>query len=209
MSAWCQLASAQAQGRAAELAPPLRAGDVRPPRAVLAARLALHLTVTPRIATALRAWCRLHDIGAGEVVAEHRPMPIPPRPDTVLHTQLAPAPRETLRHRRMRLRRGDLPLACCDVWWLPGRMSLAMQAAFAADALPDGPMLQALALRRSLVAETQPDEGTCLVERRGLVLVADGMPVAAFREVYRLELPQPAGVQQAAARPAAALPSPA
>lgn len=188
MSAWRQTTPDHGPARLAGGATFARPTEARPPRAVLAARLALHLTLGPRTTLALLDWCRLHDIGAGEVVVEPRAMPIAPRVDDDLLERLATAPGEAPSHRRMRLRRGDIALASCDLWWLPTRMAPAMQAAFRADVLPDPAMLQPLVLRRHMLVEARPAEGPCLLERRGIIIAADGAPVAAFHEAYRPEI---------------------
>jgi chorismate-pyruvate lyase len=164
----------------------------------------------------LESWCREHGLAADpRIVAQ--PVAGADEPVTVEQRQrLRIEAGEPVRYRRVRLACGSKVLSEADNWYVPGRLTPAMNEAlertdtpfgkairpldpyrrtFAAELLwsplPEGWELQD---REALATALERDGGdasalpTYLIEHRALVLRQDNLPVSEVRERYRSDL---------------------
>ena len=166
----------------------------------------------------LDAWCARHRLAAPgtTVTAERVPdadAPATPEQRALLHVDV----QEPVRHRRVRLRCGDHVLSEADNWYVPARLTPAMNAALDSSDVSFGRAVQPLHFRRQtlsailLWSPLPPDwdlgapapsatGGTLaipghLLEHRALLLLPDGTPFSTLVETYTgdmLAFPPPA-----------------
>jgi hypothetical protein len=154
-------------------------------------RLSAYLRAADSATRALDAWCVEHGIGAGPILADKQGLARPAPPDADLLDALAPVPGETVEHRRVTLRRGDVALSDCDLWWLPDRLAPGLAAELDATSIPFGAAIAGLRpTRRTIFAAALPDGLPHILELRALVLAGatPPRPIAAARERYRRAL---------------------
>lgn len=159
----------------------------RPP--ATAAALLRAIQRGPTATRALGRWCEQRGLGEGPVhasVLRDRPAMI--APDILLDALEVVGPTR-LRHRRATLRRGEVALADCDLWWLPDRLPAAVTAALDATDQPFGALVAPLRPRRCSVETWIAGAGAAHVLEIGAVVLArragGPLPVAVVRERYR------------------------
>ena len=102
----------------------------------------------------LLAWCDEHGLSEGPITVEIRQRFAPALvPDAVLPA-LELGPGETIHYRQVRLMRGSLPLAAAENWFVPQRLTAAMNEALLRTNVPFGQVIAPLQpLRRTLACE--------------------------------------------------------
>ena len=101
----------------------------------------------------LLAWCEEHGLSEGPITVEIRQRFAPALvPDEVLPA-LELGPGETIHYRQVRLTRGSLPLAAAENWFVPQRLTAAMNEALIRTNVPFGQVIAPLQpFRRTLAA---------------------------------------------------------
>ncbi|WP_199100936.1 hypothetical protein [Dyella sp. ASV21] len=106
----------------------------------------------PSATLTLERWCGAHHLAAeAKVIAERvrgmdKPLPADAR------EQLAIGPDEPVRYRRVQLSCGGLVLSEADNWYVPSRLTEAMNQALDASDTPFGKVVQPLHFRRQTLA---------------------------------------------------------
>ncbi|MCP8938533.1 hypothetical protein NK718_08405 [Alsobacter sp. SYSU M60028] len=138
----------------------------------------------------LEAWCRAHGLPRADGVRVRRhPGPDAP-PPAAMARLLGPRPGEPVRHRRVELVYGDVPLSQADNWYLPDRLDVSTRMRLETTDTPFGFAVAALGPKRRTLALRAPSalNGEWLFELDVLVTRHDGIPLAAIVERYRATL---------------------
>jgi hypothetical protein len=156
----------------------------------------------------LERWCAAHALAVPpRIVAERvRGLDKPPTPEQ--RAELRVAPTETVRYRRVRLRCGAVVLSEADNWYVPGRLTTAMNAQLDGSDVPFGKVVQALHFRRRTLSSTllwsplpegwemnpaAAGDGDAaaqlripehLLQHRAVLLLPDGTPFSEVVETY-------------------------
>ena len=142
---------------------------------------------------ALEHWCHLHGAAAGARVVALRVRSVEVQPSALQRCRLRAAKGEVVRHRRVRLLCGALYLAEADNWYLPHRLTPAMNWLLDWTDTPFGRAVQGLRFRRRLLAADllgPPAAGSGpgpVLRHRALLVGADGLPLAEVVESYTRE----------------------
>ena len=127
-------------------------------------------------------------------------------PDDVLPA-LALDPRETIHYRQVRLMRGTLPLATAENWFVPQRLTAAMNEALDETGTPFGTVIAPLRpVRRILAASVQP-QPEIILEHVALIRSGSGAALALVKEGYLPDLVSFAPLRRFGSRPAIGCPS--
>jgi hypothetical protein len=154
----------------------------------------------------LERWCGVHHMASPARVIAQRvrgvDKPLPPE----LRTQLAIDVKEPVKYRRVQLTCGDHVLSEADNWYLPNRLTVAMNRQLDSSEVPFGKVVQPLHFRRKTLsadllwsplpagwelhrAQAQPAAGPLvmphlLLQHRALLFADDGRPFSALVETY-------------------------
>lgn len=143
----------------------------------------------------LERWCVDHGLAEPvRIVADRDAAAVVPAGDEQRRL-LAVGPDEPVRFRRVRLRCGALVLSEADNWYVPARLTPAMNRLLDAGDTPFGRAVAALRFaRRTLSAEPlwHPPPGAgagsavpaAVLRHRAVLVLPDGTPVAALVETY-------------------------
>jgi chorismate-pyruvate lyase len=157
----------------------------------------------------LGQWCADHRLAAEpKIVAQRVPTAAPPVSEQ-LRRDLHAAPGDELRFRHVRLRCGSLVLAEADNWYVPGRLSAAMNAQLESSDVPFGVVVRELHFQRHTLAarllwqplapgwemraaparRTAESNGelavpAAVLEHRALLALPDGTPISEVVETY-------------------------
>jgi hypothetical protein len=95
-------------------------------------------------------------------------------------------PAEPLRYRRVRLRCGTVVMSEADNWYVPRRLTPAMNLTLDTTDEPFGRVVQSLAFKRIRLAAEQPRgrPGVVLIHR-ALLSLPDGTPFSYVIEAYQ------------------------
>lgn len=154
----------------------------------------------------LERWCGVHHMASpARVIAqrmrgEDKPLP----PD--LRAQLAIDANEPVKYRHVQLKCGDHVLSEADNWYLPSRLTAAMNRQLDSSDVPFGKVVQPLHFRRKTLSadllwsplpagwelhrtQLQPTSGALvmphlLLQHRALLFAGDGRPFSALVETY-------------------------
>jgi chorismate-pyruvate lyase len=137
----------------------------------------------------LQHWCAEHHIAAAErITAVQLPTaPVPPAPAQRALLQVGDA--EPVRFRHVQLRCGPVVLADAENWYVPARLSEAMNRELDATDTPFGVVVHDLGFHRRrlearlLWSPTQPMPEAVLLHR-ALLVRADGLPFSLVQETY-------------------------
>lgn len=160
--------------------------DAGPRRAVYDAFEA-GLNAGPTATAALQRWCDTHGV-TGKVVAEvDRGAERAPSAATTMRLQLKPG--EHVAYRRVKLGCGGHVLSEAENWYVPARLSAAMNAALERGDTPFGAVIAPLAPHREVISSERlwadgaaPED---ILRNRGLVLDHEGRPLAEVSETYK------------------------
>ncbi len=146
--------------------------------------LASHASAT----AALEQWCEQQGLASpARVIAEQAPGQLVDEPSD-LRGLLGVAEQEELGSRHVRLTCGGRLLSQAQNWYVPARLSPAMNALLASTTTPFGKVAAPLGFRRELIESRRgagPDcpAGTVLFQR-ALLRLPDGEPLAYVLECY-------------------------
>ncbi|NIX77022.1 hypothetical protein [Microvirga terricola] len=152
--------------------------------------------VQAKTATAsLLDWCEEHGLSDGPIIARRL------QDDRTLSARdlslpaLGAMSEELIRHRRVELARGDLPLVTADNWFLPSRLSAQMNEALDGTDLPFGAVIAPLdpARRNFAIHFNDPGDGEAwgpdtILEHQAVVIDGKGRPLAVVRERFQAAL---------------------
>ncbi|WP_240046135.1 hypothetical protein [Rhodanobacter glycinis] len=154
----------------------------------------------------LEHWCGAHHMASpARVMAQQvrgDDKPLPPE----LRTQLAINASEPVKYRHVQLKCGDHVLSEADNWYLPNRLTAAMNHQLDNSDVPFGKVVQPLHFRRKTLsadllwsplpagwelhrAQTRPTSGALVIphfvlQHRALLFAGDGRPFSALVETY-------------------------
>ena len=136
----------------------------------------------------LLAWCEEHGLSEGPITVEIRQRFAPALvPDAVVPA-LELGPGETIHYRQVRLMRGSLPLAAAENWYVPQRLTAAMNEALLRTNVPFGQVIAPLQpFRRTLAANPQAHAEIILVHS-AVILSRLGTALALVKESYFSDL---------------------
>lgn len=162
----------------------------------------------------LERWCARRRLATPPVVVADRVPDAPLAATPEIRRLLRVRPEEEVRHRRVQLRCGARPLSVADNWYVPGRLTPAMNRALEQTDTPFGKVVRPLGFRRQVLAaallwqplpqgweEARPNAADeielgevplHLFTHRALLEDADGRPFSLVQETYLrnlLELP--------------------
>ncbi len=130
----------------------------------------------------LERWC------AGPVVAVRVAGPDRP-PDAATYAMLGAVP---VRFRQVHLRGGGLLLSEAENWYVPSRLTPAMNAALDTTDVPFGRVVEPLGChRRTLEAVILADGGAFVLRHHAVLVRPDGLAVCVVRELYTREAVSP------------------
>ena len=95
------------------------------------------------------------------------------------------AANEAVAHRRTRLLHGDVLLSEAELWYLPARLTAAMNHALAVTDTPFGAAIADLSPTRRTLSVDRLGDADRVLRVRAVVLAGDGRPLALAEEVYR------------------------
>lgn len=157
----------------------------------------------------LERWCDVHRLASpARIVAERMLLDKPLSPEQRAELRIDPA--EGVRYRRVRLRCGPLVLSEADNWYVPARLTAAMNRQLDTSDVPFGKVVQELHFRRRTLSSKLlwlplPDgwemmpaaagNGTAalviphaLLEHRALLTLPDGTPISEVVETYTSDI---------------------
>lgn len=172
-------------------ADPAEAVD-RADAAGLAAALRARILAAPSATAVLEAWCAERGLAPEpRLVAQRLPAPEKP-PSAEQRRRLGVGPDEPVRYRRVRLTCGTHVLSEADNWYVPSRLTSAMNAALDGTQAPFGHVVRPLGpsrRNRSLTMLWRPESGGLPGPGEPLfsveaVLTAGGVPFCEVAETY-------------------------
>jgi chorismate-pyruvate lyase len=168
----------------------------------------------------LERWCGLHHLAAVPRILAERSAGAPRAPTTEQRRELGVTAEEPVRYRHVRLQCGTRVLSEADNWYVPSRLTPAMNEALERTDTPFGKVVQALHFQRHTLSsqllwhplpegwELQPASAltaggaaareplpAAVLEHRAVLLRPDGTPFSEVDEVYSgnlLAFPAPA-----------------
>jgi chorismate-pyruvate lyase len=146
--------------------------------------LAAHDSAT----AALQSWCSARGIAAPAEIRA-RLITEPPRAATpAIRTALGAAPQEPVAYRHVRLTCGKTVLSDAQNWYVPARLTPAMNAALETTDTPFGKITAPLGYRRERLAAQRGRAAECphgtVLSHRALLRLADGHPISFVSECY-------------------------
>lgn len=165
------------------------------------------LLTTFSVTAALQVWCEVRGLGDGDLYSDVKPesgsLDLPPLGIDLLK----PTGEETVRHRAITLKRGDVPLLDADNWYIPDRLPLHARVLLETTDTPFGKALDGTLQNRETFSTLLPphimarfngrtrirqtimgaDPDVPVLTIRGIVTV-DTVPVSFVEERIRPEL---------------------
>ncbi|CAN5656622.1 hypothetical protein BH10PSE14_BH10PSE14_44050 [soil metagenome] len=159
------------------------------PARIEAGELNRRLLASTSATATMRAWCAEHGIADPAIHAEVVKVTAPPATATQ-RRELQVNRREPLGYRRVRLGCAGHVLSEAQNWYVPARLTPAMNAVLDTSDTPFGTVVAALHVtRRTLAADMLWRHGAtppaALFRHRALVLNDDGHPIAEVIETYQ------------------------
>jgi hypothetical protein len=156
-------------------------------RAAPEARLATfeaQIEANPSATAVLQTWCDAHARPGTRIVARQvQPAPVPPPADA--RQALALKPGEAVRYRRVQLMCGGLVLSNADNWYLPGKLTDAMNDTLEHTETPFGRAVAALHFsRRNLETVYLPPGSSDVLRHSAVLLTGKGQPFSFVVETY-------------------------
>ncbi|MHA6721426.1 chorismate--pyruvate lyase family protein [Sphingomonas sp. RS2018] len=94
---------------------------------------------------------------------------------------------ELVAYRCVRLVCGSRTLSRAENWYVPARLTPAMNTALEGDT-PFGAVIRRLGVTRRILSRQLPDDGDTVLQLRALVVPATGRPIAEVIENYTREV---------------------
>jgi hypothetical protein len=157
------------------------------PEARLAAFEA-QLDANPSATAVLQSWCDAHARPGTRIVARQvQPAPVPLPAEA--RQALAIKPDEAVRYRRVQLMCGSRVLSNADNWYLPGKLTDAMNDTLEHSQTPFGRAVAALHFSRRNLETVYLPPGKSGVLRHSAVLLTDkGQPFSFVVETYTRQI---------------------
>jgi hypothetical protein len=142
------------------------------------------LEANPSATAVLQSWCDAHARHGTRILARQvQPAPVPPPADA--RQALALKPGEAVRYRRVQLMCGDRVLSNADNWYLPGKLTDAMNGTLVHTRTPFGRAVAALHFsRRNLETVYLPPGGQSVLRHSALLTTGKGEPFSFVVETY-------------------------
>jgi hypothetical protein len=136
----------------------------------------------------LQSWCDAHARPGTRIVARQvQPAPVPPPADA--RQTLAIKPGEAVRYRRVQLMCADHVLSNADNWYLPGKLTDAMNDTLEHTQTPFGAAVSALHFsRRNLSTTFLPSGGQSVLRHSALLTTDGGVPFSFVVETYTRQI---------------------
>lgn len=154
----------------------------------------------------LEQWCAAHHLADPARISAER-LPTADQPPTVQQRQeLRVTPTQAVSYRHVKLRCGDVVLSEAENWYVPSRLTAAMNRQLNTTDAPFGKVTQALHFQRHTIGarllwhplpdgwELQPaatgasaealNPPAQVLEHRALLLLPDGIPISEVIETY-------------------------
>jgi hypothetical protein len=146
------------------------------------------LEAQPSATAVLQTWCDAHAPAGTRVMARQiQPAPLPPPEDA--RKALAIHPGEAVRYRRVQLLCGGRVLSNADNWYLPGKLTHAMNDMLDHTQTPFGAAVAALHFRRrNLETSTLAPGGQDVLRHSALLTTEKGEPFSFVVETYTKEI---------------------
>ena len=158
------------------------------PQAALLDSFAAQLAAQPSATLALGQWCGRQGFADPPLVTAQPVIGASQAPPADARTLLGIAADEPLAYRRVRLWCGGRVLSEADNWYVPARLTPAMNAALAASDVPFGRVAAPLGFIRERLAETRGAAPGCppgtVLSHRGVLRLPDGRGLALVGECY-------------------------
>lgn len=157
------------------------------PEARLAAFEA-RLEANPSATAVLQNWCDAHARPGTRIVARQiQPAPVPPPADARRALRIKPG--EAVRYRRVQLMCGGRVLSNADNWYLPGKLTDAMNDALDHSQTPFGRAVAALHFsRRNLSTTFLPPGSRDVLRHSALLTTEKGEKFSFVVETYTKEI---------------------
>lgn len=160
-------------------------------KAAPVARLAAfeaQLKANPSATAVLQSWCDAHAPSGTRIVARQvQPAPVPPPAEA--REALAIKAGEAVRYRRVQLMCGTHVLSNADNWYLPGKLTDAMNDTLEHSQTPFGRAVGALHFSRRNLETVYLPPGNSNVLRHAAVLLTDkGRPFSFVVETYTRQI---------------------
>lgn len=158
----------------------------------------------------LERWCAAHRLATPATVVADRVRDVDRQPTAEVRALLGVSAAEPVKYRRVRLRCGDRVLSEADNWYVPARLTPAMNEALDASDTPFGKAVQALDYRRRTLSaqllwsplpegwETTPpprSQGSAtldvppqVLQHKAVLTLPDGTPFSHVVETYTAEV---------------------
>ncbi|QRM32258.1 hypothetical protein [Microvirga sp. VF16] len=169
--------------------------------------LSTRLIASASATDTLLAWCEEHGLSHGPITVDVRQRFAPAIvPDEVM-AALGPTAPEAVHYRQVRLMRGSLALAAAENWFVPQRLTAAMNETLNQTSIPFGTVIAPLhPVRRTQVANAWPlvaepveelpwfsgsaDEPRpeIILEHKAMILTDSGTSLALVNELFFAEL---------------------
>jgi hypothetical protein len=136
----------------------------------------------------LQSWCDAHARPGTRIVARQvQPAPVPPPADA--RRALALKPGEAVRYRRVQLMCGGRVLSNADNWYLPGKLTDAMNETLEHTQTPFGKAVAALHFnRRNLETVYLPPGGQSVLRHSAVLTTDKGEPFSFVVEIYTRQI---------------------
>ena len=174
--------------------------DTSAARATAAARLddlQQQLMRQPSATLVLTQWCAAYHLAPEARIVAQRVLGAPKPPPASVRRNLALKPGEAVGYRRVRLLCGDRILSDADNWYVPDRLTPAMNRVLDQTDTPFGLAVRGLHFRRQTLSSERlwsppvaPAPGGMLaipdhlLRNEGLLTVAGGVPISQVVETY-------------------------
>jgi hypothetical protein len=146
------------------------------------------LEANPSATAVLQSWCDAHARPGTRIVARQvQPAPIPPPADA--RQALAIKPGDAVRYRRVQLMCGGRVLSNADNWYLPGKLTDAMNETLEHTQTPFGRVVAALHFnRRNLETVYLPPGGQSVLRHSAMLTTDKGEPFSFVVEIYTRQI---------------------
>jgi chorismate-pyruvate lyase len=158
----------------------------------------------------LEHWCELHRLASPPRIVAARVTDVEKPPSAEQRRQLGVTPVDLVRYRRVRLMCGSAVLSEADNWYVPSRLTAAMNRLLDTTDAPFGRVVQALHFQRHTLSSTllwhplpegwEMDASAArdargeltippkLLEQRAVLALPDGTPFSEVVETYTAEV---------------------